>query len=109
MSRINPNANIVRMNPYHNHSQTIFRIPVLKTTKEVLKGQEITVYYSGNSYLPVSTTCPMTISHFFLVLMTMGVVELIISILFTTVVIVGVNLGHLRHRLRHRRHHRHLH
>ena len=49
-----PNANIVWMNPYRNHSQTIFRIPVLTTTKEVLKGQEITVYYSGNSYLPVS-------------------------------------------------------
>ncbi len=49
-----PNAHIVWMNPYRNYSQTLFRISVLKTTKEVLKGQEITVYYSGNSYLPVS-------------------------------------------------------
>jgi hypothetical protein len=49
-----PNAHIVWMNPYRNYSQTLFKIPVLKTTKEVLKGQEITVYYSGNSYLPVS-------------------------------------------------------
>jgi hypothetical protein len=49
-----PNAHIAWMNPYRNHSQALFRIPVLMTTKDVLKGQEITVYYSGNSYLPVS-------------------------------------------------------
>ncbi len=49
-----PNAHITWMNPYRNYSQALFRIPVLMTTKDILKGQEITVYYSGNSYLPVS-------------------------------------------------------
>jgi hypothetical protein len=51
-----PNAHIVWMNPYRNYSQVLFRIPVFMTTKDVLKGQEITVYYSGNSYLPVSVS-----------------------------------------------------
>jgi hypothetical protein len=49
-----PNAHIAWMNPYRNYSQALFRIPALMTTKDVLKGQEITVYYSGNIYLPVS-------------------------------------------------------
>jgi hypothetical protein len=39
-----PNAHITWMNPYCNYSQALFRIPVLMTTKDVLKGQEITQY-----------------------------------------------------------------
>jgi hypothetical protein len=49
-----PNAHIAWMNPYRNYSHALFRIPVLMTMKDVLKGQEITVYYSGNSYLSVA-------------------------------------------------------
>jgi hypothetical protein len=29
----------------------LFDVPVLKTTKEVLKGQEITLNYSASSYI----------------------------------------------------------
>ncbi len=32
-----PNAHMIWMNPYHNYSQALFGIPVLKTTKDVLK------------------------------------------------------------------------
>ena len=49
-----PNTHIAWMNPYRNYSQALIRIPVLMTMKDVLKGQEVTVYYSGNSYLPVA-------------------------------------------------------
>ena len=51
-----PNVHIAWMNPYPYYSHALFRIPVLMTMKDVLKGQEITVYYSGNSnsYLPVT-------------------------------------------------------
>ena len=40
-----PNAHIAWMNPYCNYSHALFRIPVLMTMKDVLKEQEITVYY----------------------------------------------------------------
>ena len=49
-----PNVHIAWMNPYCNYSHGLFRIPVLMTMKNILKGQEITVYYSGNSYLLVT-------------------------------------------------------
>ncbi len=48
-----PNTHIAWMNPNCNYSHALFRIPVLMTMKDILK-QEITVYYSCNSYLPVA-------------------------------------------------------
>ena len=46
-----PNSHVAWMIPYRNYSNALFRIPILKTTKPVSAGEEITVFYSANSYL----------------------------------------------------------
>jgi hypothetical protein len=49
-----PNSHVAWMIPYSNYSNALFRIPILKTTKPVSAGEEITVFYSANSYLPTT-------------------------------------------------------
>ena len=46
------NSHVAWMIPYRNYSNALFRIPILKTTKPVSAGEEITVFYSANGYLP---------------------------------------------------------
>jgi hypothetical protein len=49
-----PNSHVAWMIPYHNYSNALFRIPILKTTTSISVREEITVFYSANSYLPTT-------------------------------------------------------
>jgi hypothetical protein len=49
-----PSSHVAWMIPYRNYSNALFRIPILKTTKPISVGEEITVLYSANSYLPTT-------------------------------------------------------
>jgi hypothetical protein len=49
-----PNAMIVWLSWSKKRSLNIFRIPVIKTVKDIDEGQEITIKYSANSYYPVA-------------------------------------------------------
>ena len=49
-----PNSHVAWMIPYRNYSNALCRIPILKTTKPISVGKEITVFYSANSYLPTT-------------------------------------------------------
>ena len=49
-----PNAKIVWLSWSFKRSYNIFRIPVIKTVKDIDEGQEITNKYSANSYYPVA-------------------------------------------------------
>jgi hypothetical protein len=49
-----PNSHVAWMIPYRNYSNVLFRIPILKTTKPISVGEEITVFYSANIYLPTT-------------------------------------------------------
>jgi hypothetical protein len=49
-----PNAKIVWLSWSKKRSLNLFRIPVIKTVKDIDEGQEITIKYSANSYYPVA-------------------------------------------------------
>ncbi len=49
-----PNAKIVWLSWSKKRSLNIFRIPVIKTVKDIDEGQEIAIKYSANSYYPVA-------------------------------------------------------
>ena len=52
------NSHVDWMIPCRNYySKALFRIPILKTTKPISVGEEITVFYSANSYLPTTISC----------------------------------------------------
>ena len=48
------NAKIVWLSWRKKRSLNLFRIPVIKTVKDIDEGQEITIKYSANSYYPVA-------------------------------------------------------
>ena len=48
------NAQIVWLSWSHKRSLKLFRIPVIKTVKDIDEGQEITIKYSSNIYYLVS-------------------------------------------------------
>jgi hypothetical protein len=49
-----PNAKIVWLSWSKKRSLNIFRVPVIKTVKDIDEGQEITIKDSANSYYPVA-------------------------------------------------------
>ncbi len=49
-----PNTKIVWLSWSHKRSLNLFRIPVIKTVKDIDEGQEITIKHLANSYYPVA-------------------------------------------------------